>query len=458
MIAQNSFKKRECRGYWWLPENPSLRVAGILKCKRGKRLELHTIGTLGSKARPQDHLELNIILGETSEYAEITLTGCFLKSQKGWVGKPLQQIYECTTAFFGCHFYSEEQIKLEKLQIVFSSMYRWVGVSGFENFTGVWGEDNFTVKYQCLEPKDYPIEENLALRISFLPSYKGPISGSAVIAQSTSFSLLCAQPRGYREFQQLNRILQNFLTFCCDQPIIEMETIAVIPEREGIVETCTRPIGSRYLREFKKHECYLINYVEIEGSLSIILKLWFEGHHKFEPAMNMFFASYFNRGMFLEQEFLTLIQALEIFHRRTKSNYSLNPEEHKQRIGEILETTSEKHKTWLSEKLNFSHEPSLKERLLQLMNENSEHCSIIIEDVDSFASRVKQTRHWLTHYDANAEKRKPDFHEIISLIEKMRFVFQITLLNYLRIDKELITRAIKRIKGYKSYVFENIPK
>lgn len=62
-------KSFECKGYWFLPDNPNRKISGILKYIPNEILKLELIGSFGEKML-EDFLhteEVAVIHGITSE-------------------------------------------------------------------------------------------------------------------------------------------------------------------------------------------------------------------------------------------------------------------------------------------------------------------------------------------------------------------------------------------------------
>lgn len=76
----NFNEKLECKGYWWLPNNPNETIAGVLTYIPNEKILLELIGTFDSK---KDFIDTffsskseDIIHGLTSNSEEITLVNC----------------------------------------------------------------------------------------------------------------------------------------------------------------------------------------------------------------------------------------------------------------------------------------------------------------------------------------------------------------------------------------------
>ncbi len=76
----NLDEKLECKGYWWLPNNPDENVAGVLTYIPDEKILLELIGAFDSKKDFIDTLlnenSEDIIHGLTSDSKELTLVNC----------------------------------------------------------------------------------------------------------------------------------------------------------------------------------------------------------------------------------------------------------------------------------------------------------------------------------------------------------------------------------------------
>lgn len=57
--------------------------------------------------------------------------------------------------------------------------------------------------------------------------------------------------------------------------------------------------------------------------------------------------------MYLEQRFLSLVQAVESYHRRTRINNEIDPEDHKKRVNAVIESVDDQYKKWIEGRLGY---------------------------------------------------------------------------------------------------------
>ena len=84
---------------------------------------------------------------------------------------------------------------------------------------------------------------------------------------------------------------------------------------------------------------------------------------RFEPALNLYFGVTTGGLRFLDAKVLALAQGLESYHRRT-SDETLMDKSVFENLRETLKAQCpEKHRKWLSEKLKYGNELSLRKRI-----------------------------------------------------------------------------------------------
>jgi HEPN superfamily Apea-like protein len=111
----------------------------------------------------------------------------------------------------------------------------------------------------------------------------------------------------------------------------------------------------------------------------------------------------YNPKAYLRHQFLSLVQALEAYHRRITKTFELPDEEHQQRMSDILAAVGAEHRDWLEEKLRYSNEPGLRKTLREIFDACPDSVAVIVGDRNKdrrgYIHKVWATRNYLTHYD-----------------------------------------------------------
>jgi hypothetical protein len=98
-------------------------------------------------------------------------------------------------------------------------------------------------------------------------------------------------------------------------------------------------------------------------------------------------------------------------------------------LDEILLSVDSKHKEWLKSRLYFSNEPTLRERLQELINDTpSSILNKITSDSNQLLKDTRNSRNYYTHYDPSSEKKALKGVDLYYLSEKLRLILIIHIL------------------------------
>jgi hypothetical protein len=148
--------------------------------------------------------------------------------------------------------------------------------------------------------------------------------------------------------------------------------------------------------------------------------------------------------MFIEQQLLSLVGAIEAYHRRTMDNFELPKEQHNKRLEEILRSVPEEYKGWLNEKLAYSNEKSLQKRLKEVFKEFDPILKELIPNSDSLVKKAVRTRNYLTHYNKKLKKKATTGKDLLELVENLKIIVEICLLKELGFTLDKIKNLISR--------------
>jgi len=190
----------------------------------------------------------------------------------------------------------------------------------------------------------------------------------------------------------------------------------------------------------------LFTFKDISESFEVFLKNWFDKAEMLKPVYDLYFGTLYNPRMYLQHAFLSLVQAVETYHRRTMRNYELPEDEYQSRIAEILNAVPSGYEKWLKWKLKYSNEPTLKQRLEDILEAFSEFLNGFIENKSSFVDKTVYTRHYLTHFDPDLKERSAEGEELYRLTQKLKVLLQICLLKELGFSSDSVRGLISRAR------------
>ncbi|NJM20502.1 MAG: hypothetical protein HC907_18215 [Richelia sp. SM1_7_0] len=124
-------------------------------------------------------------------------------------------------------------------------------------------------------------------------------------------------------------------------------------------------------------------------------------------------------------------------------------ERYKARIKEIIDAVPAEHKDWLNEKLRFSHEMSLSDRLKDILSLTKGTISPLIGDSDDFAIKVKNIRNYLTHYSDKNQINLYEGDTLFRINQVLDFMIKHCLLNEIGCSHERCTELISCKENYR---------
>lgn len=423
----------EYNGMWWLPENPENKICGVLKFHPVKSTNLELIGSFRESKKLSTFLNPDIILGITSNGKIITLYRCYesqsLMSMPGFTTSS----FIASVVFLGHHFKKEEDILFNSLSLNYSHLDEWVGITGFQSKTETDVENDFT-KYEV----SYSFPEKVEVKINDFNislDFKFNIGGDRVkeinLKQKTFINILLHKKIHFNDLQRnICYYIQNFLSLAMGRavrPLIIIGKTDASKTQSTDEQVVYNDIFIFYpMKELpgiseKIHPfAMLFTFRDISDNFEKYLKNWFAKTESLQPAQDLYFGTLYISSMYLSHKFLSLIQAIESYHRRVYNGKYL-PDDDYARIYKTLtsaipsEISSDFRKS-LKQKLKYHNEFSLRKRIKEILEKCEDLLNLIIHDTEKFIEDVVNTRNFLIHYEKNIEMKAKSGQELYRLI------------------------------------------
>jgi len=461
----------EYTGKWRLPDNPDKKVHGTLKITPGEGAVLDLIGSFvplpDSLPNSDFFRNSHTIFGFSSNGKKLSLFNCFLTQLPlHFPGFPVSSFF-VDTVLVGAYFQKIEDVKLKSISVYYSHLDEWVGISGFElgNLNQYTSRKELVVKYK----KPRSIETNingLKIKIGNDFSFKtlsAPLK--EIIMKERAF--IAIEPSESKFFEEYTTDIlyhiRNFLSLGVMEPVYPLtivgsteEDVDVGGDRDSKVEIFSdlRNIP-KTIKELHPFDM-LFTYVDISDRFEVLLKNWFEKASLLEPIYDLYFGTLYNPHLYLEFQFLSLIQAIESLHRRVyggaympKEDYS---EIYENLFTAIPESLDNDHKESLKSRLKYGYEFSLRKRLRELLNKYKENFKdfVDITNNNTFISKVVDTRNYLTHHDKELKERAVEGEELYTITQKLKILLEICLLTELGFTSEEIRNLFSKNRRYKN--------
>ena len=142
------------KGFWWLPNNPSEKLAGICSFTPFQGGELEIIGDFNCLTESNVADQPFIILGTTLK-GNITLYDCFIKKKEKIHGLVEVSLYYINLIFLGNHFSSDFDVKFNQISIHYSFTNELVNTKTFDFIHSEDGEEHIIYKaWELARPRN----------------------------------------------------------------------------------------------------------------------------------------------------------------------------------------------------------------------------------------------------------------------------------------------------------------
>jgi len=358
------FEPIEAPGFFWLPEDPNIKLPGVLRISQEGEVEIHLTCLLdsqnylieGSNFGPKIFSDdgnkvhkriLGIIKTEkSSQY--VTLENCFYKH---W-STPLfdgiaTSIIHAKFAFVGVHYDTKEEIKFSEIRFCVEGLDEWIGETS-TNVDTSYGEINdltdVRIEFSPPKKKSYSTSWN-GMEVGFNFSYTIPSGFDVVetkITQKANVSLKSPNLSPFEEYRILLSRLQNLLCFAIDHTVSLTSVTGLSSEITQELDDGKKlryPIQIYYKSiptsesnvEFHRHNM-LLPFPVISDQFDSILMQWLNGYDGIKHALDRYFSVMFGASKYLEIRFLLLIQGIEILHRQSSDQTEMDQETFKNLI------------------------------------------------------------------------------------------------------------------------------
>jgi len=183
--------------------------------------------------------------------------------------------------------------------------------------------------------------------------------------------------------------------------------------------------------------------------------------HNIKPSYELYFAVR-QVPMYQNFQFLSLMQAIEAYHRKTK-DYEVIPRQKLKKIikfflknmpdeeiQEKFDINPEELKQKFRDNLNLSYQPTLRDRLEGIWQDYKSILELVFscDEYKNFIKKIKNTRDYYTHY---LETRKEIIEEkdLNLCIYLLLFILEVCFLYETGLSEEKIRKIIERNESFK---------
>lgn len=464
------FDAFERMGEWWLPGDPAVeRVAGNLSFAPGSGVRLETLKPL----RKERDLELGggfrpaIVHGFTDYLTPVTL---YRVTRVGTVRPPdsdLGSAFYARYAVMGHHFHEVEDVRLASVQAGFIDLEEWAKHYPFTAAMPHPSEPRTGLrKMNPVQVEVVSLGAQLTIK-SHIPDLEHIPMKTLRWEHRIVFEIEPEKPKPLGWYRDVLRGLQDLLTLLMGRPTQPSALKSQVHEGQDRRSSIFFDVGMRSPEDgaagatgLSPRSEVLMPLPKIRREFPDVLNNWFAGRKGLTPVHGLFFGTLFSPGASPEFQFLSLAQALESYHRRTRAEKSLyeskeDYEKHYEAIVTALpDSLPGSLRDSLKNTLKHGNEWSLRKRITDLLRELPE-AGIVDQGRGYFTGPVVDTRNYLTHYPDDFEDEILEGSRLREAVDELRRMLAFFLLRDAGIDEAKVTAAVSEVPRYEYFSLED---
>ena len=388
---------------WWLPDDTSNKFRGTLTGSVANGFTLNIEGAFfedyevpplwrafleNNEDTKEDNSEIDIILGESRKGEKYTLVNNLrlkVSRKLSFESDPQNQIIDSVyNVFFllvGEHFNSYEEIKFESMSFGISNFEVWHLIKAFDVDYPEKDNKSFSVTYKNPEPVIIYNDQYIKATIEYIYSHgeSSPSETSYHINRRAKIILNAVNPpfrlHDFEEkvdvsFSSYIKKIVSFIEFATQKHIYAFDINVYSSENIPCAVYYKTAVSHELSKPVDFYDL-LFNWKYIEQDPQKYFQAWIENIDKIGMPVWLYLGS-FRGGLYEDQRFMELAQALEGFHRYRFPDTSEPTEEHQSMVKSIIDGCPKDSQEWLESKLMHSHEPTLRKRLKELCKEQND--------------------------------------------------------------------------------------
>jgi hypothetical protein len=458
----------ELKGLWWLPDSPEDSIAGDLAYDGEHFPTLSLTGSWDELAQAINELPTYPVVHGVAGKHRITLVDCTVAGTRVEIPGTVYTSVRCDVALIGEHL-DPDGLLFEELHVRYDILDEWSWITGFTTEYELDQSSGGIARLSLHYAKPAPIEadcDEVVVAIEAEWTKGGRLVFEHEIKQSLFLRIIPNTPLSLETlYLKYARRLQDFLIVTSGYPTstvtlrgiprsIDAISGSGSPGRMPPVEVAL-PIPKGTVRpDHCRPEGMPLPLAVIGDDLSIALRRWFALDDEFSPILNLYFSAMLHPSPFVEQQFLTLTQTLEAYHRRQIGGQYLEDEAFQSLRGSLTSTVREANvlpdaQDAFANKIRYMNELSFRTRLRELCELLGNSTTALYPDRQLFIQRVVDTRNYLTHYDEDLAERTADVFGMACLADTMNAMMQACLLTELGHSGETLIEIVSRSHLYR---------
>ena len=470
----------EINAEWWLPDSGVSPILGTLYGSQDTEFNLRTNKNFGDVLTDPMANNILTIHGRVPGTNRcITLMGCVRLDPSPFMAAILvgsgssgeqEGLYGVGLVLDGDHFNQEEELLFDNVTFGLSNFELWHGLMPF---TSKYDHENQTVNIDYSKPEEVVLISNESYEVtvdySMVPPGKEVGQVSATVEHSARLKIKALgdpimlfdnQNEDTTTYLKIINRIESFIQFATEKSMVSYELRAQkkeycegwgeggLPQKSVSIYKSVKVPSSISTISLGK---MLFTWKYIEDDPSKYLQKWFELLDKIKITISSYLTS-FREEFILEHRFMDLVQALEGYHQfKYPGDYKAS-KEHKRVLDRILDSRPEGvDGRWLRQQLGSSHKPSLRTKLLDILENHSLMIPNLYDlegEKEILIKKIVANRNNYAHGN-NTSKREFSTLFLLYVVHYLQAILCKSLLHEIGIPDEKIKTIISRNWRYR---------
>lgn len=412
-------EKKEFVGEFYLPQDPRYKIPGVLKIGLNGDVRLEIFGNFRRHPLLENEWNVPLINGEVADVGLVTILDCHYRSLT--LGSTLKQtpiVARCALCNLDAAYKNKDEIKFNAVRFSVEHLNRWLNSVGAKRF-GDNLEEGVTIKYVLPENIIIKLDDGIEIWFAFSANSPFPHADEVKISQSAHIRLTSEQPQSLSYFIDLVGKINTFLCMALGKVVCIKDVVAPKDGRHSAVQIYYQS----FIRNEKSQGWHfsdaLCAFHDVETNFPATLNQWIEKYELTRPTYSLYLLCRMGEAGYVENMFLSLVQALENLHEATHDLYGC---------------TKHKGLKQKLEKLIFTFKDLIADDRTTKWND-------IIRDVVGI-------RNYLTHYSKTASNFKEKSENpmvVYSLYKKLEVIIQLHFLKQIGFSNQEIGHLMRTI-------------
>ena len=449
------YESIETSGTWFLPENPDRTIPGILRHTSG-RTELYldeAFVQLRGAVRAGDSLQkYPVVFGSTREGEAMTLLHAQRSSMSFNFGAGgIRQPERLTSSWLLVGGHVPMDFRCPEMSFRIPGLQVWLSQKVInqshtkDNSTGAY-VSSYTIDGMKQETMKIPSIDCSLTWYHQCQSKTNPFT-SIDVKVFGWVTIRPETPQRIDWFLEQWGKLSAMLAFSSGSPMSPDCIKASSGKKYRSIYLLVSFANTKYCKYSNLHDFFMVSGTMGDDLVNVVAR-WFEIYPKVHMPCELALSVLASERLWLHVEFLSLMQALEGFHRGLYEGLYMDEKQYetvKKALGDALpaELASD-HKVALRSRIRYGNQVSLRKRLNSLADLIPEQIRrTVLGNNGKIPGSWIDTRNYYTHWDEELISNVLDSQEMYNANVRMRVFLRVLYLNLMGIPEEAILNALR---------------